>query len=163
MPMHTALAAAAVKVMIVGTFHMSNPGHDLHNTKVDDVLAAPRQTEIEAIVSSLARFQTTHGDVECPADLVNERYPKYLAGTLPPSRNEVVQLGFRLAKSAGNPIDGIDVDGDFPYEDLDKYAKAHGQSALLDAQHAIVEADMQKLQRTLADGGISAALRLLNE
>src|SRR5881394_3547291 len=84
-----------VKVMIVGTFHMSNPGHDLHNTKVDDVLAAPRQTEIETIAASLARFQPTQVDVEWPADLVNQRYPKYLAGTLPPSRNEVVQLGFR--------------------------------------------------------------------
>jgi hypothetical protein len=154
---------APVRVMVVGLFHMSNPGHDLHNLKADDVLAPARQAEIEAVNAALAKFKPTRVAVEWPADLVKERYAKYLAGTLPPSRNEVVQLGFRLAKTAGKPIDGIDVDGDFPYEDLDKYAKAHGQSALLDAQHAIVEEDMQKLQRTLADRGISAALRLLND
>src|SRR5262249_55992291 len=99
--MPSALAAAAVQVMIVGTFHMSNPGHDLHNTTVDDVLAPQRQTEIGAIASSLKRFQPTQVMAEWPADAVAERYPKYLAGTLPPSRNEVVQLGFRLAQEPG--------------------------------------------------------------
>lgn len=31
-------AAEPVSVMIVGDFHMSNPGRDLHNVQVDDVL-----------------------------------------------------------------------------------------------------------------------------
>src|SRR6266478_674348 len=153
-----------VKVMIVGLFHMSNPGHDIHNMKADDVLAPGRQAEIEAVTSALAKFRPTKVAAEWPAELVAERYPKYLEGTLPPSRNEVVQLGFRLAKTAGlKTANGIDVDGDFPYQELEAYAKAHGYSALLDAQHAVIEESMQSLQRTLAERGISAALRSLND
>src|SRR5437870_11114298 len=140
-----------VKVMIVGTYHMSNPGHDIHNVKADDVLAPRRQAEIAAVTSALARFRPTKVAAEWPAELVADRYPKYLAETLPPSRNEVVQLGFRLAKTAGlKSAFGIDVDGDFPYRELDTWAKAHGQAALLESQGAAIEASMQSLQRTLA-------------
>jgi hypothetical protein len=158
------LAAAPVQVMIVGVFHMSNPGHDLHNLKADDVLTPGRQAEIEAASAGLAKLRPTQVAVEWPADVVAERYPKYLAGTLPPSRNEVVQLGFRLAKAAGlKAVHGIDVDGDFPYPPLEAYAKAHGQMPLLEAQHALIEKSLQELQGALAQGGVSAALRLLND
>ncbi|MCA1827127.1 MAG: DUF5694 domain-containing protein [Myxococcales bacterium] len=156
--------AAAVKVMIVGTFHMSNPGHDLHNVRVDDVLAAQRQAEIASIVSGLARFQPTQVAVEWPADLVAERYPKYLAGTLPPSRNEVVQLGFRLAKGAGLPrVHGIDVDGDFPYQRVDAWARAHGRSQLLDDAGREIEAMTRTQEQVLQSSGIAAVLRYLND
>jgi hypothetical protein len=154
----------AVKVMVVGVFHMSNPGHDIHNLKVDDVLAPARQAEIEAVTSALAKLRPTKVAAEWPAETVAERYPKYFAGTLPPSRNEVVQLGFRLAKMAGlKTVHGIDVDGDFPYQELVAYAKSHGQTGLLDAQNAALEEFLQTLQRTLAERGISAALRALND
>jgi hypothetical protein len=42
------LPARPVEVMVVGVFHMANPGHDLHNLKVDDVLEPKRQGEIAA-------------------------------------------------------------------------------------------------------------------
>jgi hypothetical protein len=156
--------ATVVKVMIVGMFHMSNPGHDLHNVHVDDVLAPQRQAEIASIVSSLARFSPTQVDVEWPREVADERYPKYLAGTLPPSRNEVVQLGFRLAKAAGlKEVHGIDVDGDFPYPPLEAYAKAHGQSALLDEAGREIEALTRKQEQILRDDGIAATLRFLND
>jgi hypothetical protein len=164
------LAAAApsppapVEVMIVGVFHMSNPGHDMHNIAVDDVLAPKRQAEIVAITDALARFKPTKVAVEWPRALVAERYPKYLAGTLPPSHNEVVQLGFRLAKTAGSQgVWGIDADGDFPYPPLKAYADAHGMAAALDAQDADVVRMVADEQRLLAGKGISAALRHLNE
>src|SRR5262249_26595773 len=131
-PPAVAIGAEPVKVIVVGTFHMSNPGHDIHNMKVDDVLAAKRQAEIADVTDRLAAFKPTKVMAEWPAELVAERDPKYVAGTLPPSRNEVVQLGFRLARSAGaQGMYGIDVDGDFPFEAVQTFAKAHGQEALL--------------------------------
>jgi hypothetical protein len=154
---------APVDVMIVGVFHMSNPGKDLHNTQVDDMLAPKRQAEIAAITESLARFRPNKVAAEWPKALVEERYPKYVDGTLPVSRNEVVQLGFRLAKDAGaESIYGIDVDGDFPYEALKTYADANGFGALLEAQGAIYERMNAEQERLLATKGISATLRLLN-
>jgi Family of unknown function (DUF5694) len=157
-------SSETVQVMIVGTYHMSNPGHDLHNLKADDVLAPKRQAEIEAVNAGLARFRPTKVAAEWDAETVDERYPKYLAGTLPPSRNEVVQLGFRLAKTAGlKKAYGIDADGDFPYEQLQKYAQAHGQAGLLDEQGAAVERSIRTTGRILAQDGISAALRSIND
>ncbi len=161
-----ALAAdAPVQVMVVGTFHMSNPGRDLHNVTVDDVLAEKPQGEIARVAAALARFRPTMVAVEWPDDAdTHDRYAKYLAGTLAPSRNEVVQLGFRAAKLAGlTAIAGADADGDFPYEAVDAYAKAHGQAALLEAAHAEIGVFTETQSRLLTEKGIAATLRWSNE
>ncbi|HEX4861456.1 MAG TPA: DUF5694 domain-containing protein [Rhizomicrobium sp.] len=160
----TALADEPVSVMIVGGFHMSNPGHDLHNVQVDDVLAPKRQSEIAAVTTALAKFKPTMVAVEWPSDLVNQRYDAYLKGTLAPSHNEVVQLGFRLAKQAALArVDGIDVDGDFPYDPVVAYAKAHGQEGLLTQANAEIEAAVQAQDDLLANGSVGHVLRYLND
>jgi hypothetical protein len=156
--------AAIAEVMIVGGYHMSNPGHDLHDVVADDVLAPKRQKEIIAITNALARFHPTKVAVEWDAPVVAERFPKYLAGTLPPSHNEVVQLGFRLAQTAhAQGVWGIDADGDFPYEQLLAFAKAHGQSALIQEEDARTVEDVNRDNQILAHGTISQALRYMNE
>ena len=157
-------AKAPIEVMVVGVFHMSNPGHDLHNLKADDVLQPKRQAEIAAITDALARFKPTKVGVEWPADVVAERYPQYLAGTLAPSHNEVVQLGFRLARTAGaQGVYSLDADGDFPYERLKNFADTHGFSSLLDEQNATVQHEVDDEARILSAKGISADLRFLND
>ena len=44
------------EVLIVGTFHMANPGQDLINPDAGDVLSDERQAEIADLVGRLARF-----------------------------------------------------------------------------------------------------------
>jgi hypothetical protein len=154
---------APVTVMILAVFHMSNPAHDLHNQQVDDVLAPARQAQIERAAGELARFQPTRIAVEWPAAVVSERYSKYTQGALPPSRNEVVQLGFRLAKRTGAQIEGIDVDGDFPFDKVAEWAAAHGRKAELDAVSAFFDEQVREQSRALQSGGVAAELRLLND
>jgi len=155
---------APVQVMIVGTFHFSNPGHDMHNVQVDDVLLPEYQAQIARIADGLSHFKPTQIDVEWPADLAHDRYALYLAGKLPPSRNEVVQLGFRLAKQAGlETVHGIDVDGDFPYDPVDAYAKAHGMEPLLQAENDDVEKEVQGITAMLKSSGIGPTLRSMND
>jgi hypothetical protein len=154
---------AGVEVLVLGTFHMSNPGRDLHNMKVEDVLAPGPQAQIAAAVRGLARFAPTLVAVEWDAPVVAERYPKYLDGTLAPSRNEVVQLGFRLAKLAKSPIEGIDVEGDFPWPPLAAWAEAHGRKAELDAIGVKVDEDLRVREKLLAENGVVATLRSMNE
>jgi hypothetical protein len=156
-------SAKSVEVMVVGVFHMSNPGHDIHNLKVDDVLEPKRQGEIAALIDALARFKPTKVGVEWPADVVAERQRQYLAGTLPPSRNEVVQLGFRLAKIAGAEVQSLDADGDFPYERLKNFAETRGFSKLLDELNAAIQRSVDEQARLLAQKGVSADLRFLND
>ncbi len=157
-------APKPIQVMVVGVFHMSNPGRDIHNLKVDDVLAPKRQSEIAAITDALARFKPTKVGVEWPADVVADRYRQYLAGTLAPSRNEVVQLGFRLAKTAGaEGVYSLDADGDFPYERVKNFAESRGFQGLLDEQNAIIERQLSEEAGFLANKGVSADLRFLND
>ncbi len=37
-----ASAAGRAEVLVLGTYHMANPGHDIHNMQADDVLAPRR-------------------------------------------------------------------------------------------------------------------------
>lgn len=159
-----ALAAEPVSVMIVGDFHMSNPGRDQHNMHADDVLAPKRQTEIAAVTDALAKFRPTLVAAEWPADIADQRYETYLKGTLAASRNEVVQLGFRLAKTAGlKSVAGIDVDGEFPYDAVDAYANTHGKADILAAVNAQVETFVKTQDEKLALGSVGNVLRFLND
>ncbi|HTT85557.1 MAG TPA: DUF5694 domain-containing protein [Rhizomicrobium sp.] len=156
-------AAGATDVMVIGTFHMNNPGRDLHDVHADDVLAPKRQAEIAAIVAGLARFHPTEVDVEWPAGLVTGRYKAFADGTLPPSRDEVVQLGFRLAKESGAAVHGIDADGDFPYEAVETFAKAHDESGRLARNEAALVDDVAAQQHLLDTGTVGQLLRWMNE
>ena len=157
-----AASDAPIEVMIVGGFHMSG-GHDMHNVQVDDVTAPKRQAEIQAVVDGIAKFKPTAVDVEWDAPDVAPKYADYLAGKLNSSHNEVIQLGFRLAKQQNIPVHGIDYMADFPYEPVEAYAKAHGETATLDAANADIQTMVDTISTTLAKGTISDTLRYLNE
>lgn len=159
-----AIAAPPVQVMVVGTYHMSNPNHDMHDVQSDDVLAPKRQRELARVVEALARFRPSVVDVEWPRDLADKRYAEYLANKIPPSHNEVVQLGFRLARAMHlSRVNGIDVDGDFPYDPVEGYAKAHGKMPLLKAADDEIAAEVSRIDAVLAHGTIGSALRTIND
>jgi hypothetical protein len=101
-----------VQVMLLGTYHFANPGHDVIKQDVDDVLQPKRQAELEDLVTRLTSWRPDRIAVEWPfsrTDTTRARYARYLAKTLAPNRNEVVQIGFRLAARLGHeavyPID----------------------------------------------------------
>ena len=157
-------ADASVSVMIVGDFHMANPGRDLHNMQVDDVLAPKRQAEIKAATEALNRFRPTIVAAEWPADIAASRFDSYLKGTLAPSRNEVVQLAFRLAATAELPtVHGVDAGGDFPYDAVEAYAQSHGESAILDAQNTALQDLVDRTGAMLAHGTVGGTLRFIND
>jgi len=161
--------ACAAEVMILGTYHMANPGLDLHNVKSDDVLLPRRQAELADVATSLSRFRPTLVAVESPAKggaaAKVEKYHQYLDGRLADSRNEVVQIGFRLARAMNfTEVWGIDVEGDFPYEAVKNFADAYRPLAeRLDAMNATVERMLDGLNRVLKAGTIGAGLRYMNE
>ena len=157
-------AKGKAQVVVVGTYHFSNPGLDQHNIKADDVLKPERQREIEEIVRSLGAYKPTFVGVEWPAAIVDERYPKYLDGTLAPSRNEVVQLGFRLAKQSGlDKMHGLDVPGDFPFEPVKKWAQANGRMGMIDELMVAGERETAKVTAMQENGTIGDILRYMNQ
>ncbi len=124
------------EVLVLGTYHMANPGHDIFNMKADDVLAPKRQAEIAQVMEVLKRFHPTKIAVEADVygDRIQKTYADYLAGKHELTRNEIEQIGFRLARELGQKtIYGVDVDWEFPHQRVVDYAKASGRSRELDA------------------------------
>lgn len=157
-----------VEVIILGTFHFDNPGLDVANMQIDDVLAPKRQTEIGQVLDGLARFNPTKIAVESqrrqPGTTLSERYPLYRAGKMDPSRSETVQIGFALAKRLGHEnIHAVDVSGDFPFEAVMAYAKRSGREAQLGASIAMIQSWTAKLSNQLKTQSIGRVLRDFNE
>ncbi len=99
-PGETSCGEKSSKIMILGTYHMGNPGLDSVNLNADDVLSPRRQIEISELVGKLARFQPTKIMIEAQyrsASMPN-LYKKYLAGEHKLGRDEIEQIGFQLAK-----------------------------------------------------------------
>ncbi len=124
-------------MLVLGVYHMANPGHDIFNMQADDVLAPKRQQEIAELATVLKKFKPTKIAVEHDYNgELQERYRKYLAGHYVLAAEETDQIGFRLAKDLGHTtIYPVNVDGDFPIQRVIDYAKATGtgESAKLEA------------------------------
>jgi len=163
-------SARATDVMILGTWHMANPGLDLHNVKADDVLLPKRQRELADITDALRRFAPTKVAVESPARngaaTRVERYVEYRGSKLREDRNEIVQIAFRLADAMNlSDVWGIDVPGDFPYDAVKRFAQMHGSPYpdRLDGLGASIERMLDGLNRVLKNGTIGDGLRYMNE
>lgn len=157
-----------VEVVVLGTFHFDNPGLDVANMQVDDVLAPKRQTEIGQILDGLARFKPTKIAVESqrrqPGTTLSERYPLYRAGKMDPSRSETVQIGFALAKRLGHEnVHSVDVGGDFPFDAVMAYAKRSGSEAKLGAGVAMIQAWTASVSNQLKTQSLGRVLRHFNE
>ena len=159
------LLLAVAEVLVVGTFHMANPGHDMFNMQADDVLAPKRQAEIAQVVGVLKKFNPTKIAVE--SNIYNRRaekeYADYLAGKYTLTRNEIDQIGYRLAKELGHKqIYAVDIDGDFPFQPIATYAKANGRSKELDAIQADVGAMVKAQGEFLAAHTVLETLLYMN-
>ncbi|HYK41618.1 MAG TPA: DUF5694 domain-containing protein [Thermoanaerobaculia bacterium] len=127
--------APRAEVLVLGVYHMANPGHDIFNTQADDVLTTKRQAEIGQVIAALKKFNPTKIAVEADVygDRISKRYSDYQAGKYELTRNEIDQLGLRLAKELGHKtVYGTDADWDFPWQRVVNYAKASGRSKELD-------------------------------
>jgi hypothetical protein len=134
-----AVQAQAPEILVLGTFHMANPGRDLHNTQVDDVLGSRRQAEIQEVLDVLKRFRPTKVAVEANVSSrrVAQEYADYVAGKYTLTRNEIDQLGYRLAKELGHStVHAVDESGDFPYYRVQNWAIANDRKAHFDSAQA---------------------------
>ena len=151
-------------VLVLGTFHMANPGHDIFNLKVDDVSTEKRQKEIAETAATLKKFRPTKIAIESdPGGKRVQQYQDYLDGKYTLTRNEIDQLGFRLAKELGHKqIYPIDADGDFPFDKVQEFAKKNGKQKALDEWMAAIPKLLDKESEILKNGTISDLLLFMN-
>jgi len=138
---------ARPEILILGTYHMANPGRDIHNMHADDVLAPKRQQEIAQLLEVLKKFHPTKIAIEqdVGSERVAREYADYLAGKYTLSANETNQIGYRLAKDVGHKaIYPVDEDGDFPWGRVLNYAKANGMGEKLDAADATLDKQVKE-------------------
>lgn len=154
-----AKAVAPIEVMIVGAYHMGNPGRDVNNAKVDSVLTAEKQKQLVEAVNRLAKFKPNKIAVEMIADrgdMTTTDFDKFTPASLTTDANEIAQIAYRLANQLGHKVVyAIDEQSKtidyFPYDKVEEFAKANNQENLLApgrAWGARITADFEKAQKS---------------
>jgi hypothetical protein len=152
-------SAAPIEVMIVGAYHMDNPGLDVNNMKVDSVLTPEKQKQLVEAVNRLAKFKPNKIAVEMVAkqpDMTAGDFEKFTLASLLTNANEITQIGYRLAHQSGHKVVyAIDEQSEtidyFPYDKVDAFAKANSQEKLMAGGlewGKVATADFEKAQKT---------------
>jgi hypothetical protein len=152
--------------MVLGTYHFANPGQDLNNVEAGDVLAPDQQAQIQTLLDSLSRFRPTSIAVERTTDQagrLDSLYRAYRDGAFDLPRNEVYQLGFRLAKQLDHDgVHPVDHEGDFAAQPLMQYAQNNDRSFLRWYRTAFQRGYVPTVDSIIANTTISQTLRWLN-
>lgn len=162
-----------VEVMILGSYHMGNPGQDVHNARIDPVTTSEKQAQLEAVAEGLARFRPTAVAVERiardQATMLDHRYPAFTPADLLTNPDERVQLGYRLAHRFGlervYAIDEQDREGQpsyFPFGDVQTWAADHGGDQRLGAMHGEIAAMLADLEQRQATETVGQLLTRIN-
>jgi hypothetical protein len=151
----TSCPDSATPVLLLGTWHMDNPGKDMLNLKTDDVLAPRRQKEMEELVNRLANFRPTRVLIEAPfGDPAQPNaYTDYLAGKHQLSRDEREQVAFRLARKMNlSTVSGIDYPMDLDDSQLNLLMKSSPElvGKTMEGLQSEGQKEMEKQQSLLA-------------
>ncbi|MVM35666.1 hypothetical protein GO755_36965 [Spirosoma sp. HMF4905] len=161
-------AQPKIQVVLLGMYHLNNPGQDVAKVKVDDVLGEKRQAEIRWVVDALKAYGpeqifTEYSPEQQPR--LDSLYRAYRAGGRRDKRGELDQIVFRLANQLGlkpGQIVGVDDTGDFPYDSLMKVANRAGQQALLSEMNRTITDYTSWFNTYLRDHTIGEVLLALN-
>jgi hypothetical protein len=159
-----------IQIMVLGTYHMGNPGLDLHNMKADDVTAPKRQKELKSVASSLAKFNPTKVAVERLApkeDLIDAKYSSFTPDLLKTNPDERIQIAYRLAHSLQlTQVYAIDEQSDtidyFPFDKVKKFVEEKGSTAYLQEISASVEKKVKGFEQLQNSKTISELLMIMN-
>ncbi len=162
----------AVQVMVIGSFHMGNPGQDVANAEIESMLTEVRQAEIAAVAEALAAFNPTVVAVERITDAPDYVDPKYQAFTpemLTQNADERYQIAYRLANMQGVArVYGIDEQPSddepdyFPFGELMAHAEETGQAEALQGQIGDIQNLMADFSATQKDNSVADLLLMFN-
>lgn len=121
------------QLMVLGSVHLANHNRDIQNPQMDNVLTAKRQAEIARAIDALAAWKPTYIAVEWlqkDQAALDRRYSDYLNGRYTLSRDEIDQIGLRLAaKLALRKVYAINWNDDPPGPAADYNVEAGAKEA----------------------------------
>lgn len=157
-------------LLIVGSPHLANNNKDAVHTRLEDIRTPRRQSEIEELVDTLARYRPTRIAVERlvedQADL-DARYAAWRAGKAELAQNEIEQIGFRLAAKLGlSHLDAVDWNGTAPMAEADwdyaAWAQTHGLGEQLQARRARLQRDYDAVETQMRCTNVAEWYRFRN-
>ena len=152
------------KVLLLGTFHFAYPQADAHkvdSTNFIDVLSVQRQKEIQELADVIARFKPTRIYVESSRhEFHDSLYSEYVKERYKLGRNEIYQIGYRVAKQM-NHSEMYTVDaGSFAGENNKKYPKIDSMWSTTAFVDTTRDQYWQKMYKKLYTMGDSIETRL---
>lgn len=119
------LASAQTKkkqILLIGTFHYANPGHDISKINTFNIMSEKSQKELEIMSDKIKKFGPDKIFVEwqyAKQAGLDEFYNKNTDSLFKNSKNEITQLALRTAKKLKHKkLYGIDYRTRFPYDSL---------------------------------------------
>jgi hypothetical protein len=154
------------KIMVLGSYHMANPGADVFNMQADDVLSPNRQKEMEELVSLLLKYKPTKIILEVSSSidsLYNDRYQAYVNGSHKLTANEAQQLGFRLAKYSGHKkVFCVDEEGKFDFDAVMQFAMKNGQGQSVQSMMGTIQNHIANENKLLLESTLSQYFKHMN-
>ena len=132
-----------MEVLILGTYHFSNPGLDAVKVTQQDTLGPKRQSEIQVLVESLANFNPTKILVEVDTanqTVLDQQYQNYLEGRSELTSNEIQQVGFRIAKKLRlRKLHAVDYKSDMDFKAFLAVAEQYGLNKYCESMRRRIE------------------------
>jgi hypothetical protein len=128
--LNDSLSSKRPKVSILGTFHFGAT-NDFASIQLLDLFSDKRQNEIDALVEKIKAYNPTKIMVEwepSAKEALDKEFIDYLQGkfNLNGKRNEIYQLGFRIAKATGiTELYPIDFPLNLGDEDVETFLSNH--------------------------------------
>jgi len=161
-----------VQVMVVGAFHMENPGQDVANADIESMLTEDRQAELAAVAEALAEFRPTAVAVERvtdPPGYIDPGFAAFAPEKLKADADERSQIAYRLAALSGvSRVYGIDEQPSggepdyFPFGPLMAQAERTGQADALEGDIASIQEAMAEFSAMQGDKSVGELLITLN-
>jgi hypothetical protein len=160
-----------IQIMVLGCYHMANRHSDVFNLEIGDVRTPAKQAELEEVCGCLKKFQPTKIALEVIADrpgLVSSIFENYNPTRLLESRDEVTQIGLRLAHALRHPmVYGINELSDtidyFPFPRVEQFAQEHQQQSVLEGMFAFGNQIKLEDEKRLQTSTVRELLRRQNE
>lgn len=158
--------AAAISVLLVGTFHFTSK-RNLFDNEVDDMRSPERQRQLDEVADRLSRYAPTRVVVERPyaeTERVNQDYRAYRSGDRALGPDEREQIGFRLAACCDHArIYPVDILGQFMEPGLeDLVARDEQMARLWEQVQREGTAAADELNRRIAEQPLAIVLRQMN-
>ncbi|WP_300672457.1 DUF5694 domain-containing protein [Soonwooa sp.] len=169
-----------INVILIGTFHFNNPGLDAAKVKERNILEQSNQNDLNQIVKTLkSSYKPDKVFVENPFEdrkTLDKRYDLYKQGKAyykadtmkyafdkrMLNENEIYQLGFRLAKEAGNQkIYSIDYPSDMNLGALENKISLNPSLSMLDFQTRIKQLS-ESSNACLSESRLQKTFKCLN-